>query len=75
MAILLAILKALSAAFHVYKQERGLHNTPDMVKNKLAIAVQNGQDAVNRADEVLANPLSTPQQHAEALRQIRLAHS
>lgn len=70
-----AILKAIWAAFAVFKQERSIYNRPDMVKNAVATATQEARDAVRNAEAVLADPNSTAQQHAEALRQIRLAGS
>lgn len=70
-----AIFKAIWAALSVFKQEREIRNKPELVKNKLDIAKQAAQDAINKADAVLADPNATPEQHAEALRQIRLAHS
>lgn len=75
MGIVTAILKAMAAAFNVFQQERAIHNTPDMVKDKLKTEKQKAIDAVNAADRVLADPNATPEQHKEALRQIRLAHS
>ncbi len=70
-----SIFKALLAALAVFKQERALYNDPAMVKNKLDIAKQEARDALRNAEATLANPNSTPAQHAEALRQIRLAGS
>lgn len=69
------ILKAISAAFAVWQQERAIYNSPAMVKNKLDIAKQQATDAVRNAESVLADPNATPQQHADALRQLRLAAS
>lgn len=59
----------------MFKQERAIYNDPKMVANKLAIAKQEAEDANRNAVAVLADPKSTPTQHAEALRQIRLAGS
>lgn len=75
MATILAILKALAAGWNVWKQERELHNRPEMVKAKTAAAIQTAKDRLSTAEAILANPNATPDQHAEALRQIRLAHS
>jgi hypothetical protein len=46
-----------------------------MVKNKLDIAKQQAKDAIRNAEAVTANPNSTPAQHADALRALRLAGS
>jgi hypothetical protein len=70
-----AIIQAVLAAFSVFKQERAIYNRPDMVKNSLDTAKQQARDALRNAEAVLADPKATPAQHAEALRQIRLAGS
>ena len=70
-----AIIQALLAAFNVFRQERAIYNDPKMVKNKLDIAKQQARDALRNAEAMAADPNATPQQHAEALRQIRLAGS
>ncbi len=70
-----AIIKAIWAALAVFRQERSIYNKPEMVKNKLAIAKQEATDAVRIAETTLANPNSTPEQHAEALRALRMAAS
>jgi hypothetical protein len=75
MGFILPIIAALTAAFNVWKQERAIYNNPAIVKNELDKARQAATDAINNADAVLANPQSTPEQHAAALKQIRLAHS
>jgi hypothetical protein len=46
-----------------------------MIKNKLDIARQQAADAVRNAESVLADTNATPAQHADALRQLRLAAS
>jgi hypothetical protein len=69
------ILKAIAAAFAVWQQERQIYNAPAMVKNKLDIAKQQAIDAVLNAEAVLADSNATPAQHADALRQLRLAAS
>jgi hypothetical protein len=69
------ILKAIAAAFAVWQLERALRNSPEQVKNKLDIAKQQATDALRNAESVTADPNATPEQHAEALRQIRLAGS
>jgi hypothetical protein len=70
-----AILAAISAALNAWRQEREIYNKPEMVKNALELRAQEAQDKLNAANAVLANPNATPEQHAEALRTIRLAHS
>jgi len=70
-----AIIKAIWAALSVFKQERAIYNSPELIKNKLAIGKQEAVDAVRNAEAVLADPGATTQQHAEALRQLRLAAS
>lgn len=75
MGIALSILKALTAAWNVWKQEREIFNRPDMVKQKAAENIQLAQDRLSIAEATLADPRSTRAQHAEALRQVRLAHS
>jgi hypothetical protein len=75
MGFILPIIAALTAAFNVWKQERAIYNKPEMAKNELDKARQAAVDAINNADAVLANTKATPEQHAEALRIIRLAHS
>lgn len=75
MGTVFAIFKALSAALGVFKQERAIYNKPEMVKGKLEEQKQAAIDAINEADRVLADPNATPEQHADALRKIRLAHS
>lgn len=69
------LLSAISAAFKVFAQERAIRNSPEMVKNAVAIGIQQSTDAVRNAEAVLADPNSTPEAHAEALRQLRLAAS
>ena len=69
------IFKAIAAALAVWQQERALRNSPEMTKNTLDIAKQKAIGAVRDAEAVLADPNSTPEQHAEALRQLRLAAS
>ncbi len=69
------IFKAIAAALAVWRQERSLYNSPAEVKNKLDIAKQQSADAVRNAEAVLANPNATPEQHADALRALRLAAS
>src|SRR5437660_5028966 len=69
------ILSALAAAFNVWRQERAIYNSPDEIKNKIAIGIQQSTDAVRNAEAKLANPASTLQEHADALRQLRLAAS
>lgn len=75
MGIIGPIIKAIWAALAVFKQERSLYNSPEMTKNKVAIAKQQAIDAINQAEKVLHDQQATPEQHAEALRQIRLAGS
>lgn len=75
MGLFLAVVKAIQAALAVFRQEREIHNTPDMVAAKLQENKRNALDAIYHADKVLANPGATPEQHAEALRQLRLAVS
>jgi hypothetical protein len=75
MALLYAIIKAIQAALAVFKQERAIHNTPDMVVAQVEENKRRALDAIYRADKVLADPNATPEQHAEALRQLRLAVS
>ena len=70
-----AIFKAIWAALAVFKQERSIYNKPEMVRNKVAIGAQEARDAVRNAEAVLADPNATKEQHAEALRQLRLAAS
>lgn len=70
-----AIIAAVAAALKAWNQERAIYNSPEMVKNKLDIAKQQARDALTNAEAVLADPTSTPQQHAEALRKLRLAGS
>jgi len=70
-----AIIKAIWAALSVFKQERAIYNSPELIKNKLAIGKQEAVDAVRNAESVLADPAATAEQHAEALRQLRLAAS
>lgn len=69
------IFKAIAAALAVWRQERALYNSPELIKNKLDIAKQQATDAVRNAESVLADPNATPQAHADALRQLRLAAS
>jgi len=69
------LFKAIAAALAVWQQERAIRNSPEMVKNAVAIGIQQSTDAVRNAEATLANPASTPEQHAEALRQLRLAAS
>jgi len=69
------IFKAIWAALAVWKQERSIRNSPEMIKNNLDIAKQQARDALANAESVLSNPNATPEQHAEALRQLRLAGS
>lgn len=70
-----AILKAITAALSVWRQERAIHNSPELIKNKLDIARQESTDAVRVAEATLANPNATSQQHADALRRLREAAS
>lgn len=70
-----AIIKAILAAISVFRQEREIYNKPEMVKAATATAIQDGKDKLSAAEAVLADPNSTPEQHAEALRSVRLAHS
>jgi len=70
-----AILKAITAAFSVWQQERAIRNSPEMVKNKLDIAKQEATDAVRNAEAVLADPNATTKEHADALRKLREAAS
>ena len=69
------IFKAIWAAIAAFRQERSIYNKPEMVKNKLDIAKQQATDAVRNAEAVLADPNSTPEAHAKALRDLRLAAS
>jgi len=69
------ILKALAWAFAIWQQERAIYNSPAEIKNKLDIAKQAAADAVRNAEATLANPNATPQAHADALRQLRMAAS
>lgn len=75
MGLITAILKAITAAFSVFQSERAIYNSPDLVKAQIATDKQKLIDALNVANKVLADPNATPQQHQEALRTIRLAHS
>ncbi len=70
-----AILAALSAALNAWRQERLVYNSPEMIKNKLDIARQDARDALAITEATLSNPNATPEQHAEALRALRLAGS
>ena len=75
MGFLGPIFKAIAAALAVWQQERAIRNNPAMIKNSLDIAKQQATDAVRVAEATLANPNSTPQQHADALRALREAAS
>ena len=75
MGIIGPLLSAIAAGFKVWLQERAIRNSPEMVKNVVAIGIQQSTDAVRNAEAVLADPNSTPEAHAEALRQLRLAAS
>jgi hypothetical protein len=75
MGLVLAIVKALTAALSVFRQEREVYNKPELVKAKAADAIQEAKDRLSKAEAVLADPNATPAEHAEALRQVRLAHS
>jgi hypothetical protein len=70
-----AIFKALWAAISVFRQERQIYNRPDVVQAKKAEAIQEVKDRLSTAESILSDPNATPEQHAEALRQIRLAQS
>ncbi len=69
------LLSAISAALAVWRQERALYNSPDIIKNHLDTARQAARDALNSADAVAANPKATAAQHADAIRALRLADS
>ena len=75
MATLLAILKAVSAAWTVWKSEREIYNRPDMVRGRVQEQQQQLRDRLNKWDAILSDPNATPQDHAEALRQLRLSDS
>jgi hypothetical protein len=75
LGLLNAIFNAVRAGLAVFSQERALYNSPEMAKNKLDIARQASTDAVRNAEAVLADPTATLDQHAEALRALRLAAS
>jgi hypothetical protein len=73
--VISAIIQAILAALSVFKQERAIHNSPELIKNKLDIARQQARDALRNAESLLADTDATSEQHAEALRQLRLAGS
>lgn len=75
MGFLGPLLKAIAAAFATWNQERALRNSPEQIKNVHDIAVQKARDAVRNSEAVLADSTATPEAHAEALRQLRLAAS
>lgn len=75
MNLILAILKAITTAFDVFKQERSIYNNPDVAKAKLQQQIQDDKDRIAKANAVLANPNSTLEQHAAALRELRLGMS
>jgi len=75
MGFILAIIRAITAGANVFSKEREIANRPDMVKTATGNEIQKVKDALTQAEQVLADPQATPAQHAEALRQIRLAHS
>ena len=74
-SLIAALFKAFGAGLNVFKQERQLKNSPEVVKGALSVQLQQAKDKINAADAVLADPNATPEQHAAALREIRLAHS
>jgi len=70
-----AIIKAILAALSVFKQEREIYNKPEMVKAATATAIQTAKDRLSTAEATLSDPNATAAEHAESLRQVRLAHS
>lgn len=75
MGIAIAILKALSAAWSVWTQERAIANRPEIVKSVAAQNIQTVKDRLSAAEAVLADPSASAEDHLNALREVRLAHS
>lgn len=69
------ILKVIWAAISAWNQERRLQNDPAMIKAAAAQEIQNTRDAIETAEAILADPKSSPKDHAEALRIVRLSQS
>lgn len=70
-----AIIKAILAALSVWKQERELRNSPQMIAAKVAGEREKVAERLRETDAVLANPNASAEDHAEALKRLRLLHS
>lgn len=75
MGFILTVLKAFTAAWNVWKQEREVHNRPDIVKERTAQNIQLVKERLVMAEAILVDPEASPEKHLAALREIRLAHS